>query len=70
MTNAVILLAHVYPCPGSCYYAGDADGGRSGSSDDYDSVIEGKYTEYQVVGLFGHKFKYTQFRQDLCTTDI
>lgn len=51
---------------GPCYYAGDAEGGKSGLSDDYDSVIEGKYTDYQVAGLFSHEFIHSQFEDSRC----
>ena len=52
--------------PGPCYYVGDSEGGKSGLSDDYDTVIEGKYTDYQVAGLFSHDFVYTQFEEEKC----
>lgn len=55
-----------YFSPGPCYYAGDAEGGRSGQSDDDGSVIEGKYTDYQVAGLFSHEYVYSQFEEGKC----
>lgn len=55
-----------YFSPGPCYYAGDAEGGRSGQSDDDGSVIEGKYTDYQVAALFSHEYVYSQFEEGKC----
>ena len=52
--------------PGPCYYAGNSEGGKSGELPDYNSVIEGKYTDYQVDGLFGYKYAYSQFEEDKC----
>ena len=54
-------------CIGPCYYGGDAEGGRSVISDYYGSVIEGKYTDYKVAGLFSTDFVYTQFEENKCT---
>ena len=53
---------------GPCYYGGDAEGGKSGIADNYGSVIEGTYTDYQVVGLFSHDFVYSQFQESRCTS--
>ena len=50
-----------------CYYAGSGQGGCSGelaSADD--SVIEGRYTDYLVDGLYAHEFKYAQFEENRC----
>ena len=52
--------------PGPCYYVGGAQGGRTSERDENDSVIEGQYTDYQVNGLFGDDFLYSQFEEDRC----
>ena len=53
-------------CTGPCYYVGSSQGGRSGELDDNESVIEGKYFDYEVDGLFGYDFIYSQFQDDRC----
>lgn len=51
---------------GPCYYVGNSQGGKSGESDNNDPVIEGKYSDYEVAGLFEYKFIYSQFEEDRC----
>jgi len=62
------ILTHInlYCCPGPCYYVGSSQGGRSGEMDDNESVIEGKYFDFEVDELFGHDFIYSQFQDDRC----
>ena len=52
---------------GPCYYAGTAQGGRTSERVENESVIEGKYTDYQVEGLFDDNFIFSQFEKDRCT---
>lgn len=63
----ILYFPFVIPPLGPCYYAGDSEGGKSG---DYGSVIEGKYTDYQVAGLFSHDYMYSQFEEDRCTQNV
>lgn len=55
---------------GPCYYAGNSQGGKESLSTQFSSVIEGKYTDYQVDGLFSYDYKYAQFEGDRCAEDI
>ena len=62
-TEGVYLLLF----PGPCYYVGSSQGGRTGEREENESVIEGRYTDYQVSGLFDDDFAYSQFERERCT---
>ncbi len=52
-----------------CLYAGNIQGGRLGDIDDAsvsDSVVEGRYSQYVVDGLFDYDFDYFHFNADSC----
>ena len=52
-----------------CYYAGSSQGGQLGEMESphlQDPVIEGRYTEYIVTGLFETHFMYSRFDTDQC----
>ena len=52
-----------------CLYAGNIQGGRLGDIDDAsvsDSVVEGRYSQYIVDGLFDHDFDYFRFNAEIC----
>ncbi len=52
-----------------CLYAGNIQGGRLGDIDDdsvSDSVVEGRYNQYIVDGLFDHDFEYLHFNAENC----
>ena len=51
-----------------CLYAGDKQGGRTGSIDGgpRGTVIQGKYMDYEVEGLFHTQFKYSKFDESKC----
>ena len=53
-----------------CYYAGSAQGGPLGELESphlRDPVIEGRYTEYIMRGLFETQFPYTRFDSSECS---
>ncbi|KAL5468754.1 hypothetical protein EMCRGX_G029867 [Ephydatia muelleri] len=52
--------------PTPCYYAGSSQGGLEGPS--HDSVIEGRYSDYQVSALESTLFKYSKFNKTMCVT--
>ena len=52
--------------PGPCFYAGNGQGGPYGGVGPDDSVIQGRYTDYQVDGLFATEFIYQEFEDDRC----
>ena len=52
---------------GPCYYVGNGQGGRTAEREENESVIEGRYTDYQVQGLFDDKFAFSQFEKERCT---
>ena len=43
-----------------CLYAGSSQGGAIENVEPNDSVIEGKYTDYEVGSLFDFHFKYNR----------
>ena len=48
--------------PGPCLYAGNAQAGWSREVDALrDPVIQGRYSDYRVDGLFGTAFMYSKF---------
>ena len=51
-----------------CYYAGTAQGGaiREFANSPRDTVIEGRYRQYQVQGLFQTEFTYSRFDSSIC----
>jgi len=50
-----------------CLYAGNAQGGPINEVDiPNDYVIEGTYKDYEISGLFGSDFRYSQFADDQC----
>ena len=50
-----------------CYYAGSSQGGPTGEFEQPSgSVIQGKYIDYQVNGLFDTEFKYAMFSEENC----
>lgn len=50
-----------------CYYAGSSQGGATGEFEEPSgTVIQGKYFDYQVNGLFDITFKYSMFDKELC----
>ena len=49
-----------------CYYAGNSQGGPWGVGPNV-PVIQGRYTNYRVGGLFEHEFVYAQFENERCT---
>lgn len=50
-----------------CYYAGSSQGGPLKEFErPRDSVIEGRYTDYQVNGLHETNFTYSRFDDRLC----
>ena len=48
-----------------CYYAGNAQGGPWGIGPNF-PVIQGRYTDYRVGGLFDHEFVFAQFENERC----
>lgn len=52
--------------PTPCYYAGSSQGGLEGPS--LNSVIEGRYSDYQVSTLQSTAFKYSKFNKTMCAT--
>ena len=62
-----LILATPVSLPGPCYYVGSAQGGRTAEREENESVIEGRYTDYQVTGLFDDDFVYSQFERGRCT---
>ena len=50
---------------GPCYYAGNGQGGPWGIGPDF-PVIQGRYDDYQVDGLFEDDFVYAQFEDERC----
>ena len=60
----------VFNSPGPCYYVGTAQGGRTPEIEENQSVIEGRYTDYQVQGLFDDDFIFSQFEKDRCTQAV
>ena len=44
-----------------CLYAGDREGGKSGEVSGYDSVIQGKSSDYIVDGLFSTDFEFSKY---------
>ena len=63
------FVGHLYDVtwdftPIPCVYAGNRNGGPVAEFDTpNDSVIEGRYDEYETSDLFSTDFKYTQFSQ-------
>ena len=50
-----------------CIYAGDSQAGSSNEVDTpNDSVIEGKYTDYEVASRFATDFVYSHFEESHC----
>lgn len=52
-----------------CYYAGSSQGGHLGEMESphlQDPVIEGRYTEYSMAGLFETNFVHSRFDRDQC----
>ncbi len=51
-----------------CYYAGNAQGGpvREFEQTPADSVIQGKYTDYQIENILGTEFTYSMFDEQYC----
>ena len=48
--------------PQTCFFVGDSQGGpRYEDGEEYDSVIQGDYTEYIVDSLFTTEFEYARF---------
>ena len=50
-----------------CYYVGNAQGGPSQSHDAIESVIEGKFDQYETTDLFGDKFDFSIFDKTACS---
>ena len=61
----MIVIAN-FSCVGPCYYVGNSEGGKSGELNDNQSVIEGKYSDYEMNGLFEYNFIYSQFEANRC----
>ena len=53
---------------GQCIYAGDSRGGSTGTGPfaPFDSVIQGKYHDYRMKGLFTVDFPYSNFDANMC----
>ena len=50
-----------------CYYVGNTQAGPLAEVDEpNDSVIEGIYTEYEVISLFSPGFMYSHFNFNRC----
>ena len=50
-----------------CLYVGSSQGGRSGEVPKInDPVIQGRYYEYQLDGLFNTSYVYSQFEESRC----
>ena len=50
-----------------CYYAGSSQGGPLNEFDaPRDSVIQGRYSDYRVDGLYETDFSYSRFDSSLC----
>lgn len=50
-----------------CYYAGNGQGGPLGEFErPSDSVIEGRYVDYQVDDILRTEFKYSMFDEQYC----
>ena len=47
-----------------CLYAGNQNGGPIAEVPGSGSVIEGKYTDYEVGGLFGTDFKFSKYNDN------
>jgi len=66
------FVGHLYDTtwdftPLPCVYAGNRNGGPVVEFEDpNDSVIEGKYTDYETSGLFSTQFRYSQFDTSRC----
>ncbi|XP_064387502.1 uncharacterized protein LOC135335845 isoform X3 [Halichondria panicea] len=58
----------------SCLYAGNSQGGSynelQDSSFPADSVIQGRFSEYQTTGLYATAWRYSQFRSSVCSVGI
>ena len=50
----------------TCYYVGNRQGGPEGSHSPVESVIEGKYSQYNTGSLFGTEFEYEVFDESTC----
>ena len=50
--------------PGPCFYAGNGQGGPYGGDGPDSPVIQGRYSDYQVDGLFEEDFVYAEFDDD------
>ncbi|XP_065918054.1 uncharacterized protein [Dysidea avara] len=66
------FVGHLYDVtwdftPIPCVYAGNRNGGPVAEFDDpNDSVIEGRYTDYETSGLFSTQFTYSRFDNSRC----
>ena len=51
-----------------CYYAGNAQGGpvREFEQAPADSVIQGKYSDYEVENILATEFTYSTFDEQYC----
>ena len=52
-----------------CLYAGDRQGGRTGGVDAGPrpgSVIQGRFTHYEVEGPFSTQYRYSNFDENKC----
>ena len=50
-----------------CFYAGSSQGGPLAEFESpRDSVIEGRYSDYQVNGFHDTNFAYSRFDDQLC----
>ena len=76
-THVYMSIVHIYTVhthmyrtyflvTGPCYYAGSAQGGRTSEREENESVIEGRYTDYKVNGLFDENFVYSRFENERC----
>ena len=47
-----------------CLYAGNSYAGRVSEAIEFDSVIEGEHTDYEVADIFAHDFTFDKYTSD------